>query len=313
MTPERDNLPSRAEQEPQRETIGRGELFCLYHPHTADTFSGYGLTIMPNRPDLLVGLLMVDRPNPADPAWLQNIEEIYGDCQLVPMTASGDRGLVCQMHIDPDSLPHLRRLPAPLSQALQEPLQPLLEELPAPALNLHWDEESRLWRSEFDMPNELPPEIREVFERSGYGCLAAESNRGIVHICHAPDRDIDGFRDRPVHANWQLIEMPTAPLIRLELIVHGQPLRSLPLRVLPQRRRTGPAAGPDPAGRAGGVTPGLLWRRSQLPLHDHHRAQRAAVAAAGRDDHRALAAWQQLPPAQRDYDLAKAAFMARYP
>ena len=52
---------------PQRETVGRGELRCLYHPHTAAT-SGYGLTLAPNRPDLLTGLLMVDRPHPADPA-----------------------------------------------------------------------------------------------------------------------------------------------------------------------------------------------------------------------------------------------------
>ena len=104
------------EREPNRETIGRGELFCLYHPHTADTFSGYGLTVTPNRPDRLVGVLMVDRPNTVDPDWLQSIEDIYGDCLLVTMTATGERGLVCQMHIHPDSLYHLRRLPAPLSQ-----------------------------------------------------------------------------------------------------------------------------------------------------------------------------------------------------
>lgn len=104
------------EREPQRETIGRGELLCLYHPHTRDTFSGYGLTVMPNRSDRLVGLLMVDRPNGADPAWLLELEAIYGDCLLVPMTADGDRGLVCQMCIYPDSLHLLRRLPPLLSQ-----------------------------------------------------------------------------------------------------------------------------------------------------------------------------------------------------
>ena len=226
------------EREPNRETIGRGELFCLYHPHTKDTFSGYGLTVMPNRPDRLVGLLMVDRPNAADSAWLQKIEEIYGDCRLVPMTADGDRGLLCQMHIHPDSRHLLRRLPTPLAQLLQEPLQPLLEELPAPVLTLQWDEEKREWRSEFAIPNELPPEIREVFERSGYGCLAAESTRGIVHICHAPDRDIDGFHGKPVlqplAAYRNAHRAPGAPGAGGA----GQSLRSLPFRVLPQRRRT---------------------------------------------------------------------------
>ena len=301
------------EREPLRETIGRGELLCLYHPHTSDTFSGYGLTVAPNRPDRLVGLLMVDRPNPADPAWLQNIEEIYGDCQLVPMTASGERGLVCQMHIDPDSLHHLRRLPMPLTQALQEPLQSLLEELPAPALNLHWDEESHLWRSEFAVPNELPPQIREVFERSGYGCLAAESNRGIVHICHAPDRDIDGFQGKPVRTNWQLIEMPTAPLIRLEMAVMDNPFDPFrfesflnvgewdQLQVLTQ------LAGQKELYLVF-YGDNLNYRFTTTLEHNEQQWQQLDEMIIA-----ALDTWEQLPPEQRDYDLAKATFMARYP
>ena len=31
------------EREPQSERLNRGELLCLYHPGTNDTFSGYGL------------------------------------------------------------------------------------------------------------------------------------------------------------------------------------------------------------------------------------------------------------------------------
>ena len=55
------------ERELQHETIGRGELFILSHPETEDVFSGYGLTTEDGRKDRLVGLLMVDRPHPADP------------------------------------------------------------------------------------------------------------------------------------------------------------------------------------------------------------------------------------------------------
>ena len=55
------------EREPRKETIGRGELFYLWHPETEDKFSGYGLTTKPERKNRLVGLLMVDRPLPADP------------------------------------------------------------------------------------------------------------------------------------------------------------------------------------------------------------------------------------------------------
>ena len=55
------------EREPRKEIIGRGELFFLCHPGTEDTFSGYGLTVQPGDKDILVGLLMIDRPGPADP------------------------------------------------------------------------------------------------------------------------------------------------------------------------------------------------------------------------------------------------------
>ena len=90
-------------------------------------------------------------------------------------------------------------------------------------LHLHWDEEIRLWRSQLAFPNELSPEIREVFEKFGYGCLAVETNQGIVHVCHASDKDIEGFKDKPVRYQWQLIMMPTSPLIRLELVIIDRP------------------------------------------------------------------------------------------
>ncbi len=46
---------------------------------------------------------------------------------------------------------------------------------------------------------------------------------GIVHVCHAPDADIEGFANKPVVSQWQLIKMPTAPLIRLEINILDQP------------------------------------------------------------------------------------------
>jgi len=92
-----------------------------------------------------------------------------------------------------------------------------------PTLALPRDEERRVWLSEMVFRNELPPAVREVFERTGYGCLAVESSRGIVHVCHASDEDIDNFIDKPVEARWDLIEMPTAPLVRLELLVYDDP------------------------------------------------------------------------------------------
>jgi len=211
------------EREPQKEIVGRGQLWYLHHPGTEEIFSGYGLTIEPNQQNRLAGVLMVDRPYRADPDWLQTIYDTYGECQLVSMTATGERGLVCRMQIEQDSLSHLRPFPSAMSDAIQKALEPLREDPPAPKLRLRWDEERRLWKSEFAGVNEMPAEIREVFEETGYGCLSAETNIGVVHVCHAADSDIEGFANKPVRSQWQLIKMPNAPLIRLELVIFDRP------------------------------------------------------------------------------------------
>lgn len=91
------------EREPRKETIGKGELFFLTHPGTENIFSGYGLTIQPNQKGYLSGLLMVDRPKPANPGWLQEVENVFGEYSLVPMTTSGERGMACRMWIEPES------------------------------------------------------------------------------------------------------------------------------------------------------------------------------------------------------------------
>jgi hypothetical protein len=55
------------EQPQPNEIIRRGQLYFLAHPGT-EIVSGYGLTTTAGRMDHLVGLLMVDRPRPVDPA-----------------------------------------------------------------------------------------------------------------------------------------------------------------------------------------------------------------------------------------------------
>ena len=211
------------ERESNQEIIQRGDLIFLGHPGTDEIFSGYGLAIQTGRKDALVGLLMVDRPHPVDPLWFRSVEEAFGECQLVPMTASNERGIMCRMQIEPDSVHCLQQIPFDKAYSIQEALQPLLEQLPKPAFRMCWDNEQRLWMSEIKQPNELPEELRSVFLETGYGCFAAESDIGMVHICHAPDMDIVGFADKPIISRWQLIKMPTAPLIRLELIILDNP------------------------------------------------------------------------------------------
>ena len=92
----------------------------------------------------------MDSPHPADPDWLEAVDSTFGEYQLVPMTINGEGGLVCQMQVEEDILPHLRRFSSDKSYAIQKALGPLLEEPPAPKLRLCEDEDTHLWLS--DLP-----------------------------------------------------------------------------------------------------------------------------------------------------------------
>ena len=136
------------EREPQKEIINKGELFFLWHPSTENVFSGYGLTMNAGSKEHLVGLLMVDRPPQAVDAWLQDVAEAFGFYQLVAMTAAGERGILCQMQIVPQSQPFLRQFPSDKAAAIESALQPLLDEQPQPAFMMNWDDERRAWVSQ---------------------------------------------------------------------------------------------------------------------------------------------------------------------
>ena len=53
-------------REPRRKTIGRGQLFYLWHPEVEQTFSGYAITVDENNRATLVGIFMVYWPFLAD-------------------------------------------------------------------------------------------------------------------------------------------------------------------------------------------------------------------------------------------------------
>ena len=142
------------ERETGKELIGRGELFFLIHPGKEEIFSGYGLAVEEGSKENLVGILMVDRPRPADRNWLKRVEKNFGEYQLIPMTATGERGIVCQMNVESESLHHLRKYFTEKTTAIRSALKPLLEELPKPFFRLQWDDEEQLWRSRFVSPSE---------------------------------------------------------------------------------------------------------------------------------------------------------------
>jgi len=275
------------------------------------TFSGYGLAVQLGRNDLLVGVLMVDRPYHVDPLWLRQVEETFGEYQLVPMTAAGERGLLCRMHIDPDSIPHLQRYPYEKAYAIEEALEPFLDHPPNPAFRMHWSVEQGVWLSQIQQPNELPEKLRDVLKMTGYGCLAVEADIGIVHVCHAPDVDIAGFADQPVISCWQLIKMPTAPLIRLELAILDNPdsrfLFESFLNVADEDQANilAQLAGQDNLYLAF-YGDDLDYRYARVIPQDIQQWQLLDELTA--EAHRY---WESLPPEGRDYDQAKAMFIQR--
>ena len=97
------------EREQGKELIVRGEVFSLYHSEKEELFSGCGLMVEEGSRGHLVGILMVDRPRPVDPEWLKRVERNFGGYQLVPTTATGERGIVCKMQIEREGLMHLRQ------------------------------------------------------------------------------------------------------------------------------------------------------------------------------------------------------------
>lgn len=160
------------EREPRKEVIERGELYFLWHPMTSDIFSGYGLTMQEGRKDHLVGVLMVDRPRPVDPQWLEVIKQVCGNYELVPMTMDGDRGIICQMYVAQESLLCLKQFESPQSAAIQQALSPLLEEHPNPTFGVLWDPELGLWRSCFRPEDILTDREYEVWQRAQAGELS---------------------------------------------------------------------------------------------------------------------------------------------
>jgi hypothetical protein len=128
-------------------------LVFLWHPGTTDIFSGYGLRIAPAH---LVGVVMIDRPRPAASTWLEEIHQTFGGYELVPMTHSGERGIVCQMRIVEESRVHLRGMRHMQSEAIRQALLPLLAEPPAVTLTMAWDDSHGCWVSTIVRPLKFP-------------------------------------------------------------------------------------------------------------------------------------------------------------
>jgi hypothetical protein len=172
---------------------GHAILF-LAHPGTTDIFSGYGLVVAPAH---LVGLLLVDRPDPVDANWLEMIESTFGSYQLTTMTTGGERGMVCQMRIAEESMQYLRVLPHPDIGALRDALRPLLDDLPAVTLHLAWSTEHGSWMSRIHEPR-VPL----------FSLGMVVGTQGAVQALEEAGQGPQEFLDRHVRGDWG--EVPEA-------------------------------------------------------------------------------------------------------
>lgn len=160
-----------------------------------------------------------------------------------------------------------------------------------------------------DTTNTLLPEIREVFEQTGYGCLAAETTQGVVHVCHAADRDIVAFTGAPVIYQWQLLKLPTAPLIRLEIAILDRPQEPyrfesfLNVGAADQAEILARLANQDYLSLAF-YGNDLTYRYTKRVRHDKQQWQYLDELAIAAEEH-----LRSIPEAERDFDLAKATFI----
>jgi hypothetical protein len=166
----------------------RHAILFLSHPGTTDIFSGYGLVVAPAH---LVGLILVDRPEPVDANWLEMVERAFGSYQLTAMTTGGEQGLVCQMIIAEASMPYLRVLPHPHIGALRDALAPLLEALPAVTLHLTWSADHRCWISHI-----LEPRVPM------FSLGMVVGTQGAVDALEKAGQSPQEFLDRHVRGDW---------------------------------------------------------------------------------------------------------------
>lgn len=164
-----------------------------------------------------------------------------------------------------------------------------------------------------EQPNTLPEELRELFARTGPGCLAVKTDQGVVHLCHAADADIQGFANAPVAYRWMLVAMPTAPLIRLELLivdVPDQPYMFESFLNVDDEEQAGILA--DLAGQPqlhlAFYGSDLTYRFTKLIPQDEQIWQGLDEMITMAEAH-----CESIPLELRDFDRAKAEFMRRYP
>jgi hypothetical protein len=127
---------------------------------------------------------MVDRPTVADPLWLADIERSFGGYQLVEMTHSGERGIVCQMQVAQDSRRYLRRLVHSLNREIRKALRPLRRQPPVVTLTVARDQGHGCWVSNIVRPQRPRFPLGHLVATPGALHALAEAGHSPMEFVH---------------------------------------------------------------------------------------------------------------------------------
>lgn len=76
--------------------------------------------------------------------------------------------------------------------------------------------------------NSLPPMLATFLKDQQYGCLTHSTDQGTVLVMKAPRHEIERISGSlPVQVRHELHHHPTAPVIRMEVIIYDDPERPL--------------------------------------------------------------------------------------
>jgi hypothetical protein len=76
--------------------------------------------------------------------------------------------------------------------------------------------------------NALPPDLADFLRDQPYACLTHPTDQGTVLVMKAPRREIESIRGPlPIQVRHELHQHPTAPVIRIELVIYDDPARPL--------------------------------------------------------------------------------------
>jgi hypothetical protein len=161
-------------------------------------------------------------------------------------------------------------------------------------------------------PNQLPPELAAFLKDQRYACLTHATDQGTVLVLKAPRSEIESVRGPlPMQVRHELYQHPTAPVIRMVVMIYDQPARPLAFESFinvedPHQRSDYAALAEQPALH-------MLFYDEQL---DHCLTKSVAHSTRGRVPEvlaKADELFHAIPEDQFSFEIAKAAVMEGNP